>query len=493
MEKQNSYTHILKYTGLFGGVQGINILVGLVRNKLVALILGTMGMGLLALYSSTIKLVGDSTNLGLAISAVRDISAAYESGDRQKLERRIAVFRHWCLLTSLLGFVVCLAMAPWLDEWTFSSGSHTLQFILLAPVVGFTTFSSGELAILKATRQLQAVAVSSLYLAIATLLLSVPIYYVWGNGGVVPSLVVVTLAQMLIAMRFSMRAYPMRLRLSHSLMKEGYGFVGLGLAFVMAGMAASGAEMGIRAFLNHTGGTDVVGLYNAAYVMIFTYAGMVFTAMETDYYPRLSSIEKLGGEFNAVVNTQIEVSLHLVSPLLVVFVMAMPLLLPAMYSGKFLPVLPMMQVAALSMYARAMYLPIEYISLSRGDSLTYFFVEATAAALLLAGVIVGYNVYGLWGAGLGITVASFTEFLFVCLSYRLRYGYVLSPSVLSTIAVHVAVGLSVYGATLIDDWRVGCMIGFLLFAFDSCFTMNVLRKNTDIIDRIKGKLKKFSK
>ena len=84
MEKQNSYTHILKYTGLFGGVQGINILVGLVRNKLVALILGTMGMGLLALYSSTIKLVGDSTNLGLAIIAVRDISAAYESGDRQK-------------------------------------------------------------------------------------------------------------------------------------------------------------------------------------------------------------------------------------------------------------------------------------------------------------------------------------------------------------------------------------------------------------------------
>ena len=61
MEKQNSYSHILKYTGLFGGVQVLGILVGLVRNKLVALILGPMGMGLLALFSSTIKLVGDST------------------------------------------------------------------------------------------------------------------------------------------------------------------------------------------------------------------------------------------------------------------------------------------------------------------------------------------------------------------------------------------------------------------------------------------------
>ena len=76
MEKQNSYSHILKYTGLFGGVQVLGILVGLVRNKLVALILGPMGMGLLALFSSTIKLVGDSTNLGLSISAVRNMSGA---------------------------------------------------------------------------------------------------------------------------------------------------------------------------------------------------------------------------------------------------------------------------------------------------------------------------------------------------------------------------------------------------------------------------------
>ena len=60
---------------MFGGVQVLGILVGLVRNKLVALILGPMGMGLLALFSSTIKLVGDSTNLGLSISAVRNMSA----------------------------------------------------------------------------------------------------------------------------------------------------------------------------------------------------------------------------------------------------------------------------------------------------------------------------------------------------------------------------------------------------------------------------------
>ena len=148
MENQNSYSHILKYIGLFGGVQGLNVLVGLVRNKCVALLLGPSGMGLLALFSSTIKLIGDSTNLGLSVSAIRDMSVAYDHGDRAALLHKIGVFRHWIVLTSLLGLLVCALLAPLLSRWTFSFGNHTLHFVLLSPVVALTTFSAGELAIL---------------------------------------------------------------------------------------------------------------------------------------------------------------------------------------------------------------------------------------------------------------------------------------------------------------------------------------------------------
>ncbi len=37
-EGSESYQHILKYTGIFGGVQGLNIVLGLVRTKLIALL-----------------------------------------------------------------------------------------------------------------------------------------------------------------------------------------------------------------------------------------------------------------------------------------------------------------------------------------------------------------------------------------------------------------------------------------------------------------------
>ena len=49
-----SFDHVLKYTGIFGGVQGLNIIVSLVRNKCVALLLGPNGMGLASLFNTTV-------------------------------------------------------------------------------------------------------------------------------------------------------------------------------------------------------------------------------------------------------------------------------------------------------------------------------------------------------------------------------------------------------------------------------------------------------
>ena len=40
----NIYTQIVKYTGIFGSIQGISVMTGVIRNKITALLLGTMGM-----------------------------------------------------------------------------------------------------------------------------------------------------------------------------------------------------------------------------------------------------------------------------------------------------------------------------------------------------------------------------------------------------------------------------------------------------------------
>ena len=105
--QSNNYSHILKYTGVFGGVQGLSVLVGIVRNKLVAMILGPNGMGLMSLFTSTIKLISDSTNFGIGMSAVKDVSSHYTSQDSAQMRLSIQVIRSWSLLTALLGMLMC--------------------------------------------------------------------------------------------------------------------------------------------------------------------------------------------------------------------------------------------------------------------------------------------------------------------------------------------------------------------------------------------------
>ena len=102
----DSYSHVLKYTGIFGGVQGINILLGLVRNKLIAVLLGPSGMGLASLFNSTVNFISQATNLGISFSAVRHVSELFDSGDEERISHFVKVVRAWSLLTALLGMLV---------------------------------------------------------------------------------------------------------------------------------------------------------------------------------------------------------------------------------------------------------------------------------------------------------------------------------------------------------------------------------------------------
>lgn len=491
-EQEDSYSHILKYTGVFGGVQGLGILVGVVRNKLVAMILGPNGMGLISLFNSTIKLVSDSTGLGIPMSAVKDISEAYEQNDMSRVSHIVKVVRSWSLLTALFGAFLCIVLSPLLNSWTFTWGNHTLHFILLSPVVFMTAVTGGEAAILKGARQLKHLAALSVYSVLAALLISVPLYYVWWEAAIVPSLVLIALAQMLITVAYSYHLFPLHVSFRHQLMEEGASMVKLGIAFLLAGILGSGADFVIRSYLSHRGGLDVLGLYNAGYMMTMTYAGMVFSAMETDYFPRLSGIVSPGPDLNRTVNRQIEVSLLLVAPLLVLFMVGLPLLLPLLYSGKFLPVVDMMKMSVPAMYFRAITLPVEFVPLSRGDSGSYLFLEAVYDLLVVVLVLLGYRGFGLVGTGEALLLTSILN-LIVVLSYtRYRYGFSTSRDVRLYALVQITLG----GVTLLEVWCLDGLFywlsGILLFLVSLGFSVMILHRKThlwaSLVNRLKRRL-----
>lgn len=493
MKKEDSkdrYSHILRYTGLFGGVQGLNILIGIVRNKLVAMILGPNGMGLISLFNSTIKLVSDSTSFGISMSAVRNISEDFDRQNIEKLEADVALVRSWSFLTALLGMFVCIAFSPLLSSFTFSWHGHTLHFIFLSPIVAMTAITGGELAVLKGVRRLKALAGISVYSVIGALLVSVPLYYIYKERAIVPSLVIMAFIQMALTIAVSYKIFPLRLSLSRSVLRQGYSMIRLGIAFVFAGILGSGADFVIRSYISNVAGIDTVGLFNAGYMLTMTYVGTVFSAMETDFFPRLSGVSSLGFTFNRTVSNQIEVMLLLVSPLLVVFTFTLPILLPLLYTGKFLPALGMIQIIVLAMYFRALKLPVEYIPLAKGDSLSYLFLEAFYDIVLVVLVIILFRKFGLTGAGIAVTLAGIIDFIVVFIYARLRYAYKPTAGIVKYTLIQLPIGLLAYASTWIADPRLYWSIGALLAILSMTASLSILRKKTRLWAALMRKLNK---
>ena len=75
-DEKASYGQILKSSSLMGGAAGINMLLGMVRTKFAAVLIGTTGVGLVASFGAVQGLIGTLAGLGIQSSAVRDVAAA---------------------------------------------------------------------------------------------------------------------------------------------------------------------------------------------------------------------------------------------------------------------------------------------------------------------------------------------------------------------------------------------------------------------------------
>ena len=359
---------------------------------------------------------------------------------------------------------------------------------MLSPAVAFMAITGGETAVLKGTRQLTNLMMISFYYVLITAVISVPIYYYIGEKGIVPSLVLAAFVNTVLALYCSTKKYPYRLSFNKELLVKGSSMIRLGIALVLAGILGSGADFLIRTILNTYGYLDEVGLYNAGYMMIFVYAGIVFSAMESDYFPRLSAIRDDVEAQNKCVNQQIEVTLLLISPLLIAFLIGMPILLPLLYSGHFMPVLGMIQVAVMAMFVRALALPVEYIPLAKGNSILYLFIEALYDIMIVVLTFVLYNWMGLLGVGVALTLSMIVDYVVAYIVIKAKYGYSISIEVLKYVAMQFPLGILAFLVTMVESRLLYWSIGLLLIMVSLAISLTILHKKTTLWEKLKKKI-----
>ncbi len=489
-DSDSTYDHVLKYTGLFGGVQGLTILMGVIRNKLVALLLGPAGTGLISIFNTMAQLVHQSTNMGIPFSGVRQMAELSESEDIAAIHEYAKTVRTWSLLTGLFGTLICCSLAWYISFWMFEDYEHTLEICLLSPMIAMMTVTGGELAILKGLKQLKKVALTSVFAAFSTLIICLPVYSLMGMDGIVPSLLLCNAVAMLINIHFASRVVPWHINLrSWQTIKNGGPMLTLGIGYIIAGMFGQGAELIIRTQILQFSDETFVGLYQCGYILMVSYASVVFVAFEADFFPRLSSAANDMQRANKIINQQMEISVLLISPILISFVLAMPYIVRVLYSDEFLAAVPMSISAIFFMFFKALIMPAAYLPLAKGDSKMYMFTELIYDIFIAIAIPFAFLRYGLIGAGWTISIGGLLDMLIIHIIYRWKYGYRFSPRLLNIYILQFMLLAATISATLFTTPLVKWIVGVITFVISAYVSLRILRRETNIIDTVLSKIK----
>ena len=402
-QKTNSelknYRSSFAATLLFSGVQVYQIAIRIIKSKFVALFIGPAGMGIQSLLFSTTDTISAATNLGLHTSSVKTIASAKREGNEDTIAKNITALRRLIWLTGLLGMIVCAVFAPFWSLTSFGNKDYVWAFVAISIIVLLDQLNKGELALLQGMQQKSQLARANVIGQTINAIITIPLFYFFGVKAIVSAFIVGSLISLIITRYYSKKLVIKQTQLTwHETFQYGKEMIKLGFFLSLQFLMSTIVIWIVRNYVSNVGGVDEVGLYSAGTSIVASYIGLVFSAIATDYFPRLAAT-KNNEEMGVAVKTQAELTLLLLAPLVVAFLVFCKPVIILLYSNKFLPIELMMYWSVGAVLLQALGWAMSHTLLAKAKPSVFFLNELVATVWGLPIKLICYKYWGLTGFG----------------------------------------------------------------------------------------------
>lgn len=380
----SGYRQILRSTSIIGGAQGINYVIGMIRMKLVAVLLGPSGVGLVGLYTSTTSMLAIAAGLGIGTSGVREVAEAHSSGDQLRLKATVTTLRRVCWLTGLLGWILCVALSYPLSIWTFGSPDRAWAISLLGVTLLLGSISNGQSALLQGTRRISDLAKFNIVSVLTSTIFALALYAWLREHGIVPVIIVTGVVNLGFSWWFakSIALTEITQQWSETL-AHSRRLISLGLAFMWSGFLTAVVALAVRALIVRELGLEANGVYQAAWGLSGMFAGFILGAMGADFYPRLTGVAHDKVKVNCLLNEQTEIGILLALPGLLGTLAFAPLIMHFFYSEKFLLGAALLPWFILGVFGQVISWPLGFCLIAKGAKSWYVASETVANLLKL--------------------------------------------------------------------------------------------------------------
>ena len=380
-----SYGQILRSSYIVGGASVLNIVIGLVRTKAAALLLGPSGIGLIGLFQNLMGMASTVSGLGFGTAGTRQIA---EARGRNDVEAIAAARR--ALFWGTMGLAGIGASVLWvfrsaIAETVLGDARLAGEVGWLALGVSLTVAAGSQGALLTGLRRIGDIARVSVLSALFSTLLGVGALWIWGRDALLFFVLAAPLASFVFGHIFVARL-PKLLQPAtplSELMEQWRLLASLGAAFMVAGLATTVGQLIVRSLIQHELGAEALGYFQAAWTISMIYIGFVLTAMGKDYYPRLTAAIHDPAVANRLVNEQSEVALLLAAPVLLAMLGLAPWVVDLLYSTEFSASTSVLRWQILGDVLKVASWPLGFILLASGDGRTFMLTQSVAMAIFV--------------------------------------------------------------------------------------------------------------
>lgn len=379
------------------------MILGLLRTKIAAVLLGPAGVGLIGLYQSLISAAVPIASLGITDTGSRQVSQAQARHDRVAVDTARLALIGSSIVLALLG-----AMAFWtsrlqIAELIFGDSSRGREVGWLGIGVAFSILAAAQTALLSGLGRISSIAKASAYSAFAGTLVSASALFVLGPDGVVAFVLAAPIVSFVVS-HFFVRHIPFNAHVTLS--RGGVGaelstLARLGFVVMWSGVALNGGFLIIRTVVQDQLGLDALGVFQSAWMISMIYVGLVLGAMGTDYYPRISAAFQNRRQINRLINRQTEVALLLTGPVFLLVLLFAPWILKVLYSSAFVEGANVLRWQVLGDILKVASWPLGFAILASGDGKRFFLAQAAVISAYVFIVIVGLPHAGLEITGIG--------------------------------------------------------------------------------------------
>jgi O-antigen/teichoic acid export membrane protein len=314
----------------------LNIIVAIIRTKILALIAGPIGVGIYSQFISISSLSNAILPVG-SIGLTRYMSNYFSKNKTGEIAYLARFFFIRNFIIAILLTICFLIFAEKFSEIILTDLSLYNLFIIFSISIPISLFFNFVDIFFRSSRKITNYVIFQSFCALTNLIINVPLIFIWEITGAVVGIVLSTAINSLIGIIIikKIKIFPnfnIVKKVESKVIKDIFWF---GISSMVALIVMQMTLLIIKINLGDELGINAVGIFQSVYAISVNYFGIFFALLATYSIPKFSTFNT-NKEYNDELNTTLKFLLIVYTPIIVFVYILRTLLIKVLYSDEFL-------------------------------------------------------------------------------------------------------------------------------------------------------------